>query len=206
MAAKKDFVKERDADFDEQEENFITKLPAHAATLGIEPAEVADTVNIITAHRTSFTDSISAKASAKAAVALNHQRKKAAVDEFRRMAKKIKSSLNYTEEIGDDLGIIGPEIVMPDQSEMKPTLKAKLSGQNVIIDFEKQRMEGVKIYSRRGLEAGFSYLATDTYSPYTDSRPKLAENSPEERQYYAFYFSDDYDIGQQSDIITIVIP
>jgi hypothetical protein len=62
------------------------------------------------------------------------------------------------------------------------------------------------IYSKRGSETEFTYLATDTHSPYTDNRVKLDSGKPEERQYYAYYFSNDYEVGQASDIVTAVMP
>ncbi len=201
-----DFIKKRDGDLDEQEQNFITQLPTYSATLGLEPAEETSVIASLQTHRDSFTAMVTAKADAKAAVSLNQDNKTAAVNEFRRIAKKIKSSTNYTKEIGEKLGIIGPDIPAPPQSEMKPALKGFLSGGQVVIEFSKENQEGVRIYSKRGTEDGFSFLATDTHSPYNDTRTKLVENAPEERQYYAYYFSDDFEIGQQSDVVTVVIP
>jgi hypothetical protein len=81
---------------------------------------------------------------------------------------------------------------------LKPTLK--------VIAFDKGALEGVRIYSKRGSETEFTYLATDTHSPYNDNRVKLDSGKPEERQYYAFYFSNDYEVGQASDIVTAVMP
>ena len=201
-----DFVKQRDPELDEQEENFIKRIPDNASKVGIDIAEYTATNAILTDHRTAFTSMHTAKAAAKAAVALNKEKKLAAINELRRIAKKIKSSNGYTEEIGKDLGIIGTDVIPPDPSTMKPTLKVKLSGHDVIIEFDKQNMEGVRIYSKRGTQAGFEHIATDLHSPYYDTRAKLVEGSPEERQYYAFYSEDDSDIGIQSDVVTIVIP
>jgi len=149
---------------------------------------------------------IAKKAEAKAAVAANLDAKKSAIDEFRRIAKKIKSSTGYTEEIGRDLGIIGPDVLPPDLMSVKPTLKAAVSGGAVVIEFDKGALEGVRIHSKRGPETDFTYLATDTHSPYTDNRVKLDSGKPEERQYYTHYFSNDYEVGQQSGIETAVMP
>jgi len=76
----------------------------------------------------------------------------------------------------------------------------------VTVKFDKGDLEGVKIYSKRGSETHFTFLGTDTHSPYHDNRPKLAADVPEERQYYAFYFQNEYEVGQQSDIVTAVLP
>ena len=108
--------------------------------------------------------------------------------------------------IGKELGIIGPDVVPPDYSTVKPKLTAIVAAGAATIKFDKGEMEGVKIYSKRGSETHFTFLGTDTHSPYHDNRPKLAADSPEERQYYAFYSEDDSDVGIQSDVVSIVIP
>jgi hypothetical protein len=105
-----------------------------------------------------------------------------------------------------DLGIIGPDVAPPDFSTVKPRLNGVVAAGATTIKFDKGDMEGVRIYCKRAAETHFTFLASDTHSPYYDNRPKLAETGPEERQYYAFYFQNDYEIGQQSDIITVVIP
>lgn len=201
-----DFVKRSDADLDEQEANFNVKLPVHAAALNLDPTEVTSVTAILTGHHTVFAKMISKKAEAKGAVADNVKTKSISVAEFRRIAKKIKASKGYTEAIGKDLGIIGPDVPQPDMDKVKPKLIGIVAAGAATIKFDKGDMEGVKIYSKRGSETHFTFLGTDTHSPYHDNRPKLVEDVPEERQYFAFYFQNDYEVGQQSDIITVVLP
>ena len=67
-------------------------------------------------------------------------------------------------------------------------------------------MDAIKLFSKQGAESTFSFIAVYTSSACTDTRAKLDPSNPEERQYYAFYLSDDEAIGLQSDIITIVVP
>ena len=204
--AKEDFIERRDGDLDGQEEVFITNLPIHATTLGIDPLEVTSVVTILGDHRVSYSEMLSKKAASKAAVADNKLKKKLAIGEFRRIAQKIKASTGYTEAIGDDLRIIGPEVVRPPLEEMKPTLKAEHSGGIVEIKWDKQGMEAIKIYCKRGSETSFSLLDKDVESPLKDDRPKLDPSAPEERQYYAYYVEDDEEVGLQSDIITVIVP
>ena len=204
--AKDDFVESRDGDLDGQEEVFITNLPIHAPTVGIDPLEVTSVVTILGDHRTTFAEMLSKKAASKAAVADNNLKKKLAIDEFRRIAKKIKASTGYTEAIGDDLRIIGSEVVMPPLEEMKPTLKAEVSGGEVEIKWDKQGMEAIAAYSKRGSEVSFSFFDKDVESPLKDDRPKLDPSLPEERSYYAYYLDDNENVGQQSDIVTVVVP
>jgi len=198
--AKDDFVESRDGDLDGQEEVFITNLPIHAPTVGIDPLEVTSVVTILGNHRTTFAEMLSKKAASKAAVADNKLKKKLAVGEFRRIAQKIKASTGYTEAIGDELRIIGPEVVMPPLEEMKPTLKGEVSGGIVEIKWDKQGMEAIAAYCKRGSEVSFSFFEKDVESPLKDDRPKLDPSAPEERNYYAYYVDDDENIGQQSDL------
>ena len=204
--AKDDFVESRDGDLDGQEEVFITNLPIHAPTVGIDPLEVTSVVTILGDHRVSYTEMLSKKAASKAAVADNTLNKKAAIAEYRRIAQKSKASTGYTEAIGDDLRIIGPEVVMPPLEEMKPTLKGEHSGGIVEIKWDKQGMEAIAAYCKRGSEVSFSFFEKDVDSPLTDDRPKLDPSAPEERNYYAYYVDDDENVGQQSDIITVIVP
>ena len=58
----------------------------------------------------------------------------------------------------------------------------------------------------RGTEVEYSFLAIDTHPPYDDTRPKLDPTKPEERSYYAYYLDDNENVGQQSDIVTVIVP
>ena len=204
--ALRDFIKTRDGDLDGQEENFITKFPGIAPTLGIDALEVTSVTDILGNHRTTFSAMLAKKAESKAAVADNNLKKKLAVGEYRRIAQKIKASNGYTEAIGDELGIIGPDVVMPPLEEMKPTLKVEVSGGVAEIKWDKQGMEAIAVYSKRGSEVSFSFFDKDVESPLTDDRPKLDPALPEERSYYAYYVDDDENVGQQSDIVTVIVP
>jgi len=202
----KDFVKTRDGDLDGQEEVFIIGLAVHGPTLGIDPTEITSVTTILGDHRTAFSAMLAMKAESKAAVADNKLKKNLAIDEFRRIAKKMKASTGYTEAIGDELGIIGPEVVTPPLEEMKATLKAEVSGGVVEIKWDKQGMEAIAVYSKRGSETSFSFFDKDVESPLIDDRPKLDPTKPEERSYYAYYLDDNENVGRQSDIVTVVVP
>ena len=89
---------------------------------------------------------------------------------------------------------------------MKPTLKAEVSGGVVDIKWDKQGMEAIAAYCKRGSEVSFSFFEKDVESPLKDDRPKLESDSPEERSYYAYYVDDDENVGQQSDIVTVIVP
>jgi len=203
---KNDFIPIGNGDIDSFEENLIRKLTIHAPALGLNPDEVTESINIINEHRTAFANMNSKKNESKSATEDNYNSLSKAVNEVRRLAKQIKSSKTYTTGIGDDLGIIGPDIASKETVVMKPSLKANINGHEVVIKFRKDGTDGIKLYSKRGAETEFTFLAVDTASPYNDTREKLEASKPEQREYYAYYFVSDSDVGQQSDVLKVIVP
>jgi len=59
------------------------------------------------------------------------------------------------------------------------------------------------IYSRLKGQASWSFLSIDTSSPYDDHKV-LANGSPETREYMCIGVMEDTEVGQQSDIVTLV--
>jgi len=203
---KNDFIPIGNGDIDSFEENLIRKLTIHAPVLGLNPDEVTESINIINEHRAAFANMNSKKNESKSATEDNYNSLSKAVNEVRRLAKQIKSSKTYTTGIGDDLGIIGPDIASKETVVMKPSLKANINGHEVVIKFRKDGTDGIKLYSKRGAETEFTFLAVDTASPYNDTREKLEASKPEQREYYAYYFVSDSDVGQQSDVLKVIVP
>ncbi|MBK9334943.1 MAG: hypothetical protein IPM96_21720 [Ignavibacteria bacterium] len=193
-------------DLDSFEENFVNKLAIHAQAIGLDQNEVAQMTQTINEHRAAYSGMISKKAESKSATEINNIQRDKAVAEIRRAAKLIKSSKGYNAGIGNDLGIIGSDQPSKQSASMKPELKATLNGNEVVIKFRKEGTDGIKIFGRRGNENDFMFLAVDTSSPYNDTREKLEPGKPEQREYYAFFFEVDSEIGQASDVLKIVVP
>jgi hypothetical protein len=122
----------------------------------------------------------------------------------RALVRRIKAHPNYTSAIGAQLGIEGPDVAV-DLSEAKPVLTAtpQRSGL-VVIEFVKGQSDGVNIYSRRGTETGFTFLARDTASPYIDNRTPLVAGQPEQRHYMAMYVLDDDEVGIPGDELAVM--
>ncbi len=198
---KKDFIPLRNSHLDAWEETFLNALTGYSAQLGIPAPQVADITALIDAHRTSFTDALEAKTTAKGKVALMQSDKVQTVRAIRRLTRQIKASPAYTGPMGEAMGIVGPEHA---PSGKPPRLKVKLVGGHPIVSYRKGGSHGIYLYSRRGNEPGFTLLAVDTRSPYADLRPNLDPSVPEERTYMAYYMHHDEQVGkagQQTDIL-----
>ncbi len=93
----------------------------------------------------------------------------------------------------------------PEYSELKPEIKLINTGFNVAVNFANNFKLPAKIYSRRGFEKDFKFLALDTFSPYMDNRAKLDSNMSEEREYQVIFFDEDHEVGKLSEIVKITL-
>ena len=221
---KKDYLALSDGDFDTWEENFNNQIGALAAAVGVDPAQVAAITTEIATHRSLYSAADAAKNAAQAAVGTARARRKTTTGMVRPLVRQIKAHPGYTENIGETLDIIGPDEGIDWDDEI-PTLAVKLVGGNIVIEFNKKKSDGVKIYSKQGNQTEFTFLALDTESPYVDNRPKLAASGanpappnpgspsptpaaqgPENREYYAYYVVSDEQVGLLSATVKITLP
>lgn len=202
---KNDYIPKRKGDMDTWEENFLAEVSGVATAVGILPADVTPITVEVTRHRTDYSSSQTALAAAKSAVTKETNQKKTMLGLVRPFVNRIKAAPGYTTDMGNTLKIIGEDSVfVPDTA--KPVISVELFGGDIKINFNHPReVDGVKIYSKRGSETSFTLLAVDTESPYIDNRANQTPGTAEKREYYAFYFDDDAQIGLQSDEVNISI-
>jgi hypothetical protein len=119
------------------------------------------------------------------------------------LAARIKKHPNYTDAMGQDLGIIGAEQTM-DLAAMKPILKITLQAGRPNVGWKKQGMDGLEISVDRGTGT-FAFLAFDTMPDYLDTAPLPAAGTSAVWRYKAIYRLHDEEVGQWSDIATISV-
>lgn len=149
---------------------------------------------------------ISKRAESKAATETHIENNRNAVKEFRRASKMIRSLRGYSPEMGENLGIVAVQSAEKDFFEFQPTLIGKVKDFVVNIKFKKHRMDGIKIYSKRGDEKDFTFLDYCATSPYKDTRVKLDETIPENREYYTSYVKKFKEVGEKSNVIKVPVP
>ena len=124
------------------------------------------------------------------------------IPRWRALVEYIKAHPNYTEAIGQDLGIIGA----PDIGALKPVLKARdLGFGQAEVDSTKDIYDGVDIYGQRAGETTWTYLGRDNFPPYVDNRALLVPGQPEERRYRAKFVQNDVQVGDWSDTVSVVV-
>jgi hypothetical protein len=172
------------------------------------PATHADTVKAkIVVARTAFTDWKNEKALAKSKSSDYKAKLKLAVEALRPYSQNLKTTPGYAVAIGDTIGIEGPESNF-NPATAKPEGKAFYEGGEVTVLFTKPRqVKAAYITCKRGSETTFTYLATDTNSPYDDHRLNLDITKPENREYIIQYVDENNQLfGQPSDTIKVTVP
>ena len=170
--------------------NYAAKLPTYAPTVGVTAAEVAQATadalffgcvcDAHEQHTKTTRDWTAYKHAAAHGDALGNLPTTPALgappatvppDIFGRncaLAGRIKKHPNYTEAIGQDLGIIGAEQTI-DYTSLKPVLKISLQAGQPVIGWRKQGMDSLELWVDRGDGKGSVFLAIDTVPGYTDT-------------------------------------
>lgn len=122
---------------------------------------------------------------------------------LRALVQIIKNSPGYNVAIGMDLGIIageggtGPEI---------PTLTlTKSRAGEITFGWNKSVWTGIKIQSRPAGTTEWTDLATDLFSPFTDTRPLANANTPEIREYRACYLDKESPTWEWSHLLVVTV-
>lgn len=118
---------------------------------------------------------------------------------IRKVVARIKSSANYTEAIGEDLDIIGAEIVI-EPTELKPILKLKRLAEGVEIQWKKSHADAIRIEKDNG--SGWTFLGVDVEPHYIDN---TAITTSATWKYRAVYLINDQMAGQWSDDAKIAV-
>jgi hypothetical protein len=201
---KNDFIPHGDNDYAAWYTTLSAGVTARQGTFGLTAGEVTQVANDTTDIHTKLTNLNAAKAVVAQATADKRHSRSGTEDRARTLIRRLKAHPNYTPAIGEQLGIVGPEDTT-DLHTSKPTLTGTaLPHATFELKFNKSKADGVNLYCKRNGDADFVFLARDTNSPYVDNRPCVVAGQPENRQYKAIYVQADGEIGQASDIVTLV--
>jgi len=201
---RKDFFPKQQAEQIDYLKYFAAAFTRLAVQFGFTIAESDEMTVQANKCETDLADKLAKQEAAQTAAARFKGTLKVAEKLVRSIAARFKSHLDYTEEVGQDLDIIGEEVII-DTDDMKPELEVATAGDMPTIKWIKGQSQGINLFSKRGTEEAFTFLALDTVSPYHDTRPNIDPNKPETRQYYAFYVIEDAQVGIRSDIKSLTV-
>lgn len=144
-----------------------------------------------------------AQATCDSIVSENNKKLDDSIKALRGFVKQIKANRNYSEDMGEALGIVTSHHTL-NADDYKPHIKALVLSGHVTIKFIKKGIEGVNVYSRLSGEVKWTKLSYDTHSPYVDNRPLAQDGVPEKREYMCIGVKNDKEIGQMSDIVEVL--
>ena len=207
--------------------NFAEKLPGFAAELDITPAQLAQ----VDTDSEAFGDTIvylnNQKNGLESLTAFKNQLRNGKLplgsipsfgtpptlpagtlnDIFGRtrlLVRTIKGHANYTESIGDALGIIGEESE-DDVNTWKPILKVRIEAGSPNILWTKGNSSGIKIWVDRGDGQGFRFLGIDTIPDFLDKHTLPAQGQSALWKYQAIYILKDEEVGEMSDVLEVSV-
>ena len=118
-------------------------------------------------------------------------------------AKRIKAHKNYTEAIGQNLGIEGTFSNRMPLENVQPILKAVMNGGRVNLQWKKSTYDAIIIEKDTG--SGFVFLDKDLRPNFVDTTPLPAGNESAVWRYRAMYMFKDEKVGNWSDVVTITV-
>ena len=114
------------------------------------------------------------------------------------LVQSFKGMAGYTDAIGSDLRVVGPQHTAPDLTLVQPVISVKLNAAQVDITWgwggNGAFLDMLEIQVDRG--SGYALLAFDTTPNYTDTAPFPA--APAKWKYKAIYHAGDQQVGHWS--------
>lgn len=182
--------------------NYAKKIGIYGPLLGLTADEIKAAETGCNDSSTKITEIEQKKNELQRIVAAKDDARDRTLAMLRGFVTRMKAHPAYNESIGHDLGVIAVNNIA-DTTINKTMLKAEALPGRVRISFIKKGLSGVNIYTRLHGVAQWTFLARDNNSPYDDVRP-LTNGQPEIREYMAMGIVGDNEVGQPSDIVSVV--
>ncbi|HLG36194.1 MAG TPA: hypothetical protein VI757_15050 [Bacteroidia bacterium] len=125
-------------------------------------------------------------------------------DRFRKRAAKAKSSVNYTNSIGQTLRIVAPVEVF-DPLLGKPIFKVFMDSGTPLLKWPKGKFQAVEIWADHGDGNNWRKQERDFKSPWVDHFPLPALGQSAVWKYKMIYVLNDATTGLWSDEVTVTV-
>ncbi len=182
--------------------NLDAKIDVEGPKIGLLPAEITAIKAVTAAEIAIYEATDAAETALKGARVTEKNSPNEAI--IRNQARYWKTKPGYdTSGVEGVLNLKGPASAF-DPNTFKPSVTLSLVGGQIKVEFTKGGCDSVAIYTRLRGSTGWTRLGTDSSSPYYDTRPLAAATAPETREYQLVGIIDDEEIGQPSDIVSII--
>lgn len=223
------YIPSSDADKGIWLNNFTTKMSLYAAQLGVTPAELTALqkdntafqyiINTMESYRQYVINLAGYKNMMKHASSTQHignlpvmptlpaappMVAEGIFDRVAKMVTRIKASLNYTDNIGSDLGVIAPSSTV-DVSTLQPFINIKIDVGKPHLKWVKGVSDAIDLYADRNDGQGFVYVGRLIRNEYLDITPMAANKVYDEWKYKGIYVIADQQVGLYSIVQSIDI-
>ena len=223
------YIPSSDSDRNVWLNNFSTKINTYATLVGITAAEVTaiqkDTamytyiINMLEAYKQTVNNITSYKNLLKHAVGQQHLGAipspptlgtapavvtEGVFDRISKLVKRIKASANYTEAMGQDLGIIAP-VQTFDPNSLQPELKVNLDAGRPHIKCSKGYADAIDLYVDRKDGLGFVLIGRLLKLDYIDVISLPSNTLLAEWDYKAMYVIGNSNVGLMSGVVSVIV-
>ena len=177
--------------------NFLAKLTAQGAAIGITTAEQS-LLNSLGGAAVGAVDNLNTKKNEyESAVANRNELRAQFLLPLRPIVRRAKTNANYTDTIGEILGIIGADTPI-DPATIQPEISVNAHMSEVSIRINRKGAQSVDLFVRIMGQANWTRLTRVTRASYVDTRPLAQPGVPEIREYMAQGFIGDTSVGLPS--------
>ena len=184
--------------------NIHDNLDQYAAALGLDSGEVSTIKGRLSAIVTNYKAVLDAQRVLDTTVGTANSGFDVAAPELRRQFAACRKSVGYNDGIGSALAI-APVGGKAAPASIKPRLKAESHLGFVPITGRKSYAETVNIYMRIAGQTQWKLVVAKRKTfPFDDQTPPAQPGVAERREYMAIGCIGDSEVGQPSDIITVL--
>jgi hypothetical protein len=221
------FIETTDAGFNLQLKNFASKISTYSATLALSAADVSSVKADSVAFDYIMGNLIATQTFAQNYTAFKNQLRYGAASvlgalppqptftpppvmplpdveiRFRNLVQRIVHQPNYTNAMGEDLGIVKPQSAFR-AADGKPVFNIELSsGGHPNLRWTKGKYDGVEIWKDNG--TGYVKLERDMRPDYIDKSDLPAEGIAAAWKYKMIYLQNDEVVGNWSDEVAVTV-
>ena len=184
--------------------NLQTEIAANASAASLSASTVTGYNSVLDPLITSYQTLVDAETAAQSAGADAAQLYRRSHQALLGVINELKGNTKVTAGMRTDMRIAGGTTAH-DPNTIKPRLKVQAQTGSVVITGSKDYAQLVNIYSRVVGTAAWTLIgARRKKFPFEDQTPLKVAGVPEQREYMARGVIDDNEVGQPSDIVTVL--
>jgi hypothetical protein len=198
-----DYIPQKRNDYKEWLENLRDALPTEGPSFNAPPADVTEVVDKVTEQLALMAATAAAESALNAARAAERAGEAETDALVRKKGGDWKRLTTFTEAHAQRLRLKGSSTEFNPDTH-KPEFAVRIVAGEIRLDWKKGGSQGVHVYSRLRGQANWTLIGMDTSSPYIDGRPLAQPGVPEVREYMLRGVVKDAEIGQDSDILSVM--